>query len=64
MGCLQLLSGMENVWNKYISHVFMVLAELLQKSVFQEGKEGKANDLLEILYDIRKRWERKWTEFI
>lgn len=64
MGCLQLLSGMENVWNKYISHVFMVLAELLQKSVFQEGKEGKANDLLEILYDICKRWERKWTEFI
>lgn len=52
MGSLQLLSGMEDVWNEYISHVFMVLAELLQTSVFQEGKEGKANDLLEILYNI------------
>lgn len=30
----------------------MVLEECLQTSVFQDGKEGKVNDLLEILYDI------------
>lgn len=42
-------------WKIYkICHVFMVLEEL-QKSVFQDGKEGKVNDLLEYLLEL---WEQ------
>lgn len=42
-------------WKIYkICHVFVVLEEL-QTSVFQDGKEGKVNDLLEYLLEL---WEQ------